>query len=220
MGIFKKSKNKDVPITLESAIGGTLTTAAQFLNGVSEDQSISGEDIYLVWSVLYISGIAYVESDADREYLTDYLSSQIVTPKFKKAFRREIDNPQLFLYEQFGNDALEKQEIISTTLSREITKNALARHKAVKKEELVMTTGEIFSLFMNQFLNQSNREPNKRHEIMVAVLAGCFAWNIEDICRRLDFYGSESSEMRITVAESIFSRAFLLYVMREISQSI
>ena len=215
MGIFKKSKNTGVPITIDSAIGGTLTTAAQFLNGVSEDKSISEEDIYLVWSVLYISGIAYVETDTGREYLNDFLSSQIVTPKLKKAFRNEIDNPQSYLYTQFSGDILEKQQIVITTLAREITKKALARYKTVKKEELVMETNEVFS----HFLNQSNLEPKETHEIMTAVLAGCFAWNIEDICRRLDFYGYDSSKKRITVAESIFSRAFLLYVLRETLQN-
>jgi hypothetical protein len=215
MGIFKKSKNTGVPITLQSAIGGTLTTAAQFLNGVSEDKSVSDEDIYLVWSVLYISGIAYTDTDKDREYLTDYLSSQIVTPKLKKAFRREIDNPQAFLYTKFDDDALKRQKMISFTLAEEITKKALARSKTVKKEELVMASGEIFSHFLIPF----NLKPKETHEIMVAVLAGCFAWNIEDICKRLDFYGFESSEKRITVAESIFSRALLLYVIREVSQN-
>jgi hypothetical protein len=215
MGIFKKSKNTGVPITLQSAIGGTLTTAAQFLNGVAEDKSISDEDIYLVWSVLYISGIAYTDTDTEREYLTDYLSSQIVTPKLKKAFRKEIDNPQSFLYSKFDDDALKRQKMISFTLAEEITKKALARSKTVTKEELAINTNEIFS----HFLNQSHLEPKETHEIMTAVLAGCFAWNIEDICRRLDFYGFESSKKRITVAESIFSRAFLLYVIREISQN-
>jgi len=215
MGFFKKSKNTGVPITIESAIGGTLTTAAQFLNGVSEDKSISDEDIYLIWSVLYISGIAYTETDKDREYLTDYLSSQIVTPKLKKAFRKEIDNPQSFLYFEFDDDALKRQHMISSTLAKVITNKALARSKTVKKEELVAETNEIFS----HFLNQSNLEPKEAHEIMTAVLAGCFAWNIEDICRRLDFYGYESSEKRITVAQSLFSRAFLLYVGRENSQN-
>ena len=214
MGIFKKSKNTGVPITLLSAIGGTLTTAAQFLNGVSEDKSISDEDIYLIWSVLYISGIAYTETDKDREYLTDYLSSQIVTPKLKKAFRKEIDNPQSFLYFEFDDDALKRQHMISSTLAKVITNKALARSKTVKKEELVAETNEIFS----HFLNQSNLEPKEAHEIMTAVLAGCFAWNIEDICRRLDFYGYDSSKTRIMAAESIFSRAFLLYVGRESSQ--
>jgi len=215
MGIFKKSKNTGVPITLQSAIGGTLTTAAQFLNGVAEDKSISDEDIYLVWSVLYISGIAYTDTDTEREYLTDYLSSQIVTPKLKKAFRKEIDNPQSFLYSKFDDDALKRQKMISFTLAEEITKKALARSKTVTKEELAININEIFS----HFLNQSHLEPKETHEIMTAVLAGCFAWNIEDICRRLDFYGFESSKKRITVAESIFSRAFLLYVIREISQN-
>lgn len=215
MGMFKKSKNTDVPITIESAIGGTLTTAAQFLNGVAEDKSISEEDIYLVWSVLYISGIVYTETDKDREFLTDYLSSQIVTPKLKKAFRKEIDNPQSFLYTEFDEDALKRQQMISTTLGKVITNKALAQSKTVKKEELVMETNKIFS----HFLNQSNLGPKETHEIMTAVLAGCFAWNIEDICRRLDFYGFDSSKKRIMAAETIFSRAFLLYVLREISQN-
>lgn len=215
MGIFKKSKNTNVPITIESAVGSTLTTVAQFLNGVAEDKTISEEDIYLIWSVLYISGIAYVETDEDREYLADYLSSQVITPKLKKAFRKEIENPQSHLYIQFIDDALEKQQTIRTTLAREITRKALAESKTIKKEDLVIKTGEIFS----HFLNQTKFEPKETHEIMVAVFAGCFAWNIEDICRGLDFYGSESSDMRITVVESIFSRAFLLYVIREISRN-
>ena len=215
MGIFKKSKNTDVPITIESAIGGTLTTAAQFLNGVAEDKSISEEDIYLVWSVLYISGIAYLETDEDREYLIDYLSSQIVTPKLKKAFRKEIDNPQSFLYIGFDDDILKRQQMIATTLAREITKRALALPKTVTKEKLAIETNKIFS----HFLNQSNLEPKETHEIMMAVLAGCFAWNIEDICRRLDFYGDESSKKRIMAAETIFPHAFLLYVLREFSQN-
>jgi hypothetical protein len=214
MGIFGRKKAIGSSITRTSCVSGSAVTALQFLNGVSLSGEFSEEEIFKVWSVIYASAIRCLQSDEDKRFLIDFLRAQIHSPLLNSAFEAAAQNPQEVLYIRLEGPGQNNVSVIAKDLAQNVTNIALANPRIAKKESI----GELAIPVFEHHVKEHFPEMGRIEQLLVAVLAGSFSVNVEDICRGMDLYGFEGTNLRITVAQTIYAMAPILYLLRHINE--
>jgi hypothetical protein len=213
MGFFGRKKATGSLITRTSCVSGSTVTALQFLNAVSLSGEFSEEEIFKVWSVIYASAIRCLQSDEDKRFLIDFLRTQIHSPILSSAFESAAQNPQEVLYIRLEGPGQDNVSVIAKDLAQNVTNIALANPQIVNKESI----GELAIPVFEHHVKEHFPEMGRIEQLLVAVLAGSFSVNVEDICRGMDLYGFEGTNLRVTVAQTIYAMAPILYLLRDIN---
>ena len=189
-------------------------TALQFLDGVARSGEISEEEIFKVWSVIYASAIRCLQSEEDKRFLGEFLRAKIQSPDFRRAFEKAIEKPQEVLYIRLEGPSQENVSIIAKDLAVNVTNMALSNSQSASKEYISELAIPVFEHHVKVHIPNMER----LEQLLVAVLAGSFSVNIEDICRGMDLYGYEGTNLRITVAQTIYAMAPILFVTRSLNE--
>lgn len=214
MGIFGRKKASGALITRASAVSGSAVTALQFMNGVALSDEFTEEDLFKVWSVIYAASIRCIQDEADKEFLKDFLRGQITSPKLLSAFSKAADDPQEVLYINLEGAGADYASAISKDLAIHISDPALKTANTITKVQI----SDLAVIIFEHHLNEHFPELQRIHQLLVGVLAGSYAVNIEDICRGVRLYGSEGTNLRFLVAQTIFALAPILYVTRSLNE--
>jgi hypothetical protein len=214
MGIFNRKKLSGSTITKTSCVAGSAVTGLQFLNGVAQSGEFSESELFEVWSVIYASSIRCLNNDEDKQFLIQFLRAQLHNPLLANAFENAAQNPQEVLYIRLEGPGQENVATIAKDLVVNVTNIALANPGLANKEFI----GELAIPVFEHHLKEHFPEMERSEQLLLAVLAGSFSVSIEDICRGKNIYGTEGTNMRITVAQTIYSLAPILYLLRHINK--
>ena len=104
--------------------------------------------------------------------------------------------------------------VIAKDLAVNVTNIALANPGKASKESISDLALPVFEHHVKEHFPNMKRQ----EQLLVGVLAGSFSVNVEDICRDMKFYGFEGTNLRISVAQTIYAMAPILFLLRHINE--
>lgn len=210
VALFGKKK-KGISISPASCVWTSAVTAVQFLNQVAASDSFSEEELYQVWSTIYAAVVRCLETEEDEKSLVPYLRNEITNPRFTNVFDRALGDTGDVLFLSLDDDMEKRVAQISQDLAENVTNIVLVNYRNADVSQIGRLSIPIFSHHMGQYVT----EPKPVHDLLIAALAGSFSTNVQDICQGVDLYDFESTKMRISKAQLIFSLAPMLFLLRE-----
>ena len=214
MGIFGNKTNKPVQITKESCVSGTAVTCLQCLQGLSEGGEIIENEIFNIWSVMHAAALRCLPSDQDKKFLNDFLKMQINNSKLLIAFEKNISAPEEVLYIALTGFSEQNTNTLAMDLAINVSNVAFGKARTISREEIFELAAPVFSHHLGEHIEEFEKE----HDYLIAVLSAAFAQNVFDICQGIGTYGREGSDLRIKVAQTIFSLSLMLYILRDINR--
>ena len=212
MGVFRK-QNQDTPLTRLSIVLGLLITACHFLHGVAEDDSISEDQLYLIWSSIFASGIRCLKAEQDIEFINATLRNQVLNSKFRRVFEKSTTSMEPVLFAPFNENYVKSANEVSQSLAKEVANPTFQNFENADKQVIVELAKPLYQHYLSQMFD----ELTENIQLLGATLAGSFSIALEDICRGIRTYGVDRSLERIQVAETVFTLPIFLYSLRELN---